>query len=526
MLKVLVVDDEKLVRTMLIHSIDWSEVGMEIAGEASSARMALEKVNELHPDIVFMDVHMPVMDGLTCSKMILEKYPDMRILILSGHDEFEYASESIKIGIFDYLLKPINAREVKEAAIKVRDAILKEHSHKQEFEHYKEELKKYSAYIRDRQLAVLVRSRNPQQYLESLSYLGITLQEGCFQVGLAEIIYTGAPSEEEDKLIMKMHVQKLIEDFYGGRKGVFVCDSGADRVIIINNDGSDVLYEHAEDLQQYLENNTEHPICIGIGNVYEKLGQLSESYREAKDAMKYRFVSGEQGVVCFRDIYPYYDATTIEEIGEDTIREFGNDIRAGAAERAQKIVDEMCENMKLSGQDREQVVIGGIIFLAEIMHVFSELKVKEGQEKLDFGVMVNDLFAVTSLDEAREYLNRVVADSVELLRSKVCTQEKDLIGKVQDYIDEHYMEEDISLNAIAQIFYTNASYLSRVFKEKTGMNFSGYLFEVRMKKAELLVRLTDLKAYEIGEKVGIHDPHYFSVCFKKYFGKSVSEYRK
>ena len=140
--------------------------------------------------------------------------------------------------------------------------------------------------------------------------------------------------------------------------------------------------------------------------------------------------------------------------------------------------------------------------------------------------MVEKLFQFRSFEEIQHYLREMVQKSCEMIGVEVSDKEKDLVHKVKDYLTEHYRDENISLNALAEEFYVNSSYLSRVFKEKTGMTFSNYLFELRMKAAASLVLRSDLKAYEIAEKIGISDPHYFSVCFKKYTGKSVSDYKK
>ncbi|MDC7288214.1 response regulator [Blautia schinkii] len=526
MLKVLVIDDEKLVRQMVIRCIDWEEIGLCIVGEASSARMGQELIDELEPDIVFMDVRMPSMDGLTCSRLVLEKHPHIKILILSGHDEFEYASEGIRIGVFDYLLKPVNAGELRNAAIKARDAILEECDHRKEFERFKEELEKHSNYIKDRQLSALVRSRTPQQYLESLSYFGVEIKNTVFQAALVEIKPKISSLYEEDKILLKMHAGKIIEDYYGDMPGVFVFDSGADWLILLNNESEAAVYEHARDLKQYLENNTEAQVCIGVGNVYTELDKIRESYREAKDALKCRFVSGEEMVICFRDIYPYYDTDSATGMSEDVIHELGNAIRISDVVKAGELLDETLDYLKKTGRERDKVLIFSVEILAEIMKVLSELKVNIQSELLNYPTVIEGVFSLNTFEEVRVYIKKIVQEACITIRAEMSDKEKNLVHKVKDYITDHYYQEDISLNLLAQQYYVNPSYLSRVFKEKTGTTFTGYLFEIRMKEAENLVLSTDLKAYEIAERVGISDSHYFSSCFKKYTGVSVAEYKK
>lgn len=526
MLKVLVVDDEKLVRQMVIRCIDWEAVGLEIVGEASSARMGMELVESLRPDIVFMDVRMPGMNGLECGRKIIEKHPEIKIMILSGHDEFEYASEGIKIGVFDYLLKPVNAEELRKAAVKVRDTILQERNHIKEYERYKEELEKHSSYIRDRQLSALVRSHKPELYLESLEYFGIKLTGNIYQIALIQIEYGEEAESEEEKLLIKMYVRKMVEDYYGDMQNVFVTDSGSERLIILNNQSESVIYENGEELKRYLENNTDARISIGAGNVYQELEGLRKSYQEARDALKFQFVSEDEPVICYRDVFPYYDVEKNAGMDTGILHEFGNSVRISNIKRAEEQLDQMLANMKKSGEDRDQILVYAMQILTEIMKAVSELKIEKHVGEAEYSVMVEKLFQFRSFEEIQHYLREMVQKSCEMIGVEVSDKEKDLVHKVKDYLTEHYRDENISLNALAEEFYVNSSYLSRVFKEKTGMTFSNYLFELRMKAAASLVLRSDLKAYEIAEKIGISDPHYFSVCFKKYTGKSVSDYKK
>lgn len=524
MLNVLIIDDEKLVRTTVRHCIEWDTLGMQVVGEASSARMGMEMIEELHLDIIVMDIKMPGINGLDCSQLVLEKHPRMKIIILSGHDDFEYASMGIHIGVFEYLLKPVNADELEQAVIKARDAIREERNHQKEFNRYKEELKKHAAYIRDRQLFGLVSSSMPGQYLDSLSYLGVQLSNEIYQVVLIEPkIQTDA--KEEDKLLLKMLIRKLVEDYYSEIQGIYTADSGANWIIILNNESENLMYDSGEKLIQYLEDNTETDIYIDVGNTYRDLGKIGESYREAKDAAKYRFSSGES-IIYFRDIYPYYDTETNIGIGKNRIHELGNTVRIGDRAAAEKKLQDIVHNFKKTGGKREQAVILALEIFAEIMKVLTELKIPIHSESLNYSVVVGEVFIKETFEEVEDYLRKSVREACNFTRKEVSDKEKSLVHRVTDTIKEQYANEEISLNTLAQKYFVNPSYLSRVFKEKTGSTFTGYLFDIRMKEAENLVRCTDMKAYEIAERVGIVDPHYFSSCFKKYTGMSVAEFKK
>lgn len=524
MLNILIIDDEKLVRAMVRQCVDWGKIGLCVAGEASSARMGIDMIKEMDIDIVIMDIKMPGMNGLECSQLILEKHPRMKIIILSGHDDFEYASKGIHIGIFDYLLKPVNADELQNAAVKAREKILEEKKHKEELEGYKKELEKHSSYIKERQLNNLVYSSTPDKCIESLDYFGVQIKNDVFQVALVQTkMQEDFP--EEKKILLRMHLKKLVEDFFYDMPGIYITDNGTAGVLIINNADKNAIYNTGEQLHQYLSNNMEADTYIAVGNAYQELEGLQESYREAKDAQKGRFLTSED-VNYYRDIYPYYDTNISIRNEEMSIHELSNAIRMGdeysAVNELQMILDRF---LKMGGK-REQAIILAMEILTEIMKALAQLHIMNYPEMLDDSTMIGGVFLKDTFEEIGDYLREVIVKASAMIKTEVTGKEKSLVQQVQDYINEHYSNEDISLNKLAQHYYVNASYLSRVFKEKTNSTFTKYIFEVRMKEAQKLVRHTDLKAYEIAEQVGIIDPHYFSSCFKKYTGMSVAEYKK
>ncbi|MVX63950.1 response regulator [Clostridium chromiireducens] len=149
-LKVIIVDDEYLIRNLIKMKIDWKEASMEAVGEAGNAEQALELVDKLNPDIIFTDICMPSMDGIEFSKRVLAKYPHIKIIIVTGYDDFEYARSSVRLGISDFILKPINSAELMQTLSKLRSIISSERNHEKEYNQLKkqveENLPKIKAY--------------------------------------------------------------------------------------------------------------------------------------------------------------------------------------------------------------------------------------------------------------------------------------------------------------------------------------------------------------------------------------------
>lgn len=527
MLKVLIIDDEKLVRQMIMRCIDWKSIDLNIIGEASSARMGLEMIETHHPDLVFMDVRMPGMDGLSCSRQVVEKYPNIKIIIVSGHGEFEYASEGLRIGVFDYLLKPIDAEELRRAAIKARDTILAEQRNSEEMLRLREELERHSAYIRDRQLGALVRGRYSKQLLNTLEYFGVSFETQTFQVAIVGVDVQNMEDSDDVQLLVRMQTKQLVEDFFGEqRDGVYVFDSGTEGIVVINNADDELFYRDAEKLRRYLTGNIEGSVTIGVGNAYEELKMIPESYREAKDALRYCFVTGTNAPLFFRDIYPFYDYIIGLPEKAELLHEIGNALRVGNSKRAVELNSALADIFRRPDGNREQTLVACFQVLAEVMRCLLELRMDQDESGFVIQNEIEQIQALHNLEQIKAYMNDMLLRVCNVISNRLQGKEKDLIYQVREYLQEHYSDETISLAGIAEKLYVNPSYLSRIFKEKMDKNFSATLFEIRMEEAVRLVLASEQKVYEIGERVGIPDPHYFSSCFKKYTGLSVSEYRK
>ena len=155
-LKVILVDDEHLVRDLLKNCIKWDDIGMKVAGEASNAHEALDLIEMLMPDIIIADIHMPFIDGIEFSRIVIEKYPHIKILILTGYEEFEYAQKCVKVGVADFLLKPINDDEIIKALLKIKEKINEERNYRNEYDQLKVQLEESLPYLKEKFLNELL----------------------------------------------------------------------------------------------------------------------------------------------------------------------------------------------------------------------------------------------------------------------------------------------------------------------------------------------------------------------------------
>ena len=522
MLRVLVVDDEMFVRQMLIRCINWENLGLTIVGEAQDAYDGMMLVREKDPDIIFTDIRMPRMTGLEFAKNILEEFPEKQVVIVSGYDDFEYAREGIKIGIFDYLLKPINREELTDVAVRVRDEVLNDRQHKQEYNLYKEKLQKNAEFIVENNLGFLLTSSSAEDIKDELQYFGIHLQADICQVALVKAI-SDEPGNIEKNMILQLQSRDLIEQFFANAEGIYVFDSKVSSVAILNMNQSLDLYALCESLKKKLMRSITAGIVIGLGNRYASLDMIRASFQEAFNALDYRYTAGDNQVIQYRDIYPYSEIVT--GIDEKMILDLTRNLKSGMMSEAMEVLTQLFENLRTRMASKDTALMIAFKIGMEICIVAVEMKLTVEEMGKDSGTLISGLLDLDNLDACYVYLRKEISNLSKAVMKHNGDKDRNIVGNVIDYIEEHYADPELTLAGIAKDIYTNSSYLSRIFKEKTGTTFSGYVFEIRMKKAVELVKATNLRSYEIAEKVGIEDPHYFSTCFKKYTGKSVKEYK-
>lgn len=525
LLKVLIVDDEKLVKTMIEHCIDWEEAGYQIIGSCESASSALDVMEEREPDIILTDICMPVIDGLQFSRMVKKINPGIKVIILTGHDDFDYAKEGIDIGILAYLLKPIDSEEVLETLTKARKQILEERRQEKEFSRLREQIEQQNHVMRERCLNALWNGGEAGEIKEQLHLLGMDFNSDFFQVAIVGIFQEskGSVQTAGDRLLYRMRVYEILKDYVKNENDLYVIQGNMQESIILNYNREDIFTEMCEQMLKMLSQMLQCNVYIGMGNSYNSFEKIRESYQEASDALQLYYMKKQSEVICFKNLSGVHPSDG--GVDNEAIHKFAFFMKSGMISQAKELVDQMFVSIKENGGEKTQIIICSMRILLEIETVLVELdlssqKVTEGDN------LIKNLFCFESMGETRDYLNMVMDAASRKILAVLKAREKNLITKVCDYIQAHFMEEELSLSQIAQEMYTNVSYLSRLFKEKTGQTFRNYMFELRMKKAAELLKDTDNKGYEVAELVGIKDPHYFSVCFKKYTGMSVSEYKK
>ncbi len=527
-LKVMFVDDEENTRNLLRLILDWDAMGFEIAGEASSGQEGLNLVDELLPDLIITDIKMPFMDGLEFARLIAENYPTIKVIVLTAYEEFEYAKQGIKMGISDFLLKPIKRSEIKESIENIQKKILNERIDRDEYNKVREKLKKSLPILIEKFLNDLVVSNNlPQDINEKIEYYNLTMLREYFQIAVVSVGDAPSIKDQENTIVHQILYIDIIKQYFKADKNVIVFDNNSGKTVIINSDKQVNLPECCEQIKTMIINKLKCDISIGLSNSYTELDKLHQGYKEALEALNYKAIYGNNIVIQYRDICIDREKSSYIHKVNIGMEEITFYIRAGIEDKANELLHKRFFRINSNSlTSSNELRIMGISMITEILNSISEMDLNLNEIFGSVSSLYADVLEFNTLSEIEAYITAVVeklTKAINLLREK---KKKSIMDNIISYLKDNLSNSELTLTALASHFFINPSYLSRTFKQHTGYTFVEYLTHLRIQKAIELFDTCDAVAYEVAEKVGIPDPNYFGKCFKKYTGYSINDYKK
>ncbi|ADZ84293.1 response regulator [Cellulosilyticum lentocellum] len=529
-LKVILIDDETLIRKLLRMKIDWEALGMEVVTEFSSSKKALEEVQEWNPDIIITDICMPGIDGIEFSETCINLMPKVKIIILTGHDEFNYAMRSIKIGVSDYILKPIKAEVITQTLWKTREKIEKEKNYQVEYEKLAAQIEENLPLFQEGYLnQVLLEPVTSEVFSRKMKFYQVDIHPNAqeIQVALVEMNQVNKENigneEDQNEMILHMKARKLIEEFFSGDAYILFCRDGFGRIVIMSNNPDLPLNECLELLRKMLITRLKCYISIGVSCKKEDYSQISTAYKEAVEALNYKMVEGENCIIYYGDLATSTSYLSVEQ--EKIWKEIKIYVSAGRKEEAEKSVQRLWEHFirdKYKSTQQTPHLLIEIISWCFNEAIKNDLPIQKQFSKKLCQVYEDPIEMVAFRDEILKYIGMLTTE----IAAKDEKKNSSLVQGILNYMLQNLSSPELSMNQVADQFYISAGYLGRLLKKNTGKTYGEYLSEIRFQKAKDLLITTELKAYEIGEAIGICDPHYLSIWFKKMSGDSLSEFRR
>lgn len=533
MYKVLLVDDEILVREAISEKIDWNGLGYELVRDCENGREAMEYLESNPVDLVLTDIYMPYSDGLELSRYVHEQLPQTKVVIFSGYSEFEYAKLAIKYGVAEYLLKPVTARELSEMLAGLHKKMDLQREEDKKISAWSRAYRNYTkneSVIIAKSLSSLVKgTKGVTESLRELEDLDIRIRGSHYRVAAIDIdlysdLYEITESQKKEGALMAFVVENISNEIIREEKAGVAYRDADNRVCLLMytnkpHEFKGKAFALCQKIKSSVYDAIKLGISVGIGRYVESLEDLYLSYESAADGLKYRYTRGT-GVI-FDCEQQEKELTAYVDLGR-YLTELAASVKGTDRQRAERTLRKVEGEIEACYISKNKAVA----YLHQILYLVCD-SVNELDMKLELkDAVITSVTSAKNFKEAagivREYTDQAL---VYLEGAGKSTGERQA-ALALDYLRENYSNPNLSLNEICSYLCISTSHFSNIFKEANGGTFTEALTTIRMEKAKKLLRETTLKNYEIAEKVGFSDPHYFSIAFKKMTGMTPKEFAK
>ena len=535
MYRILLVDDEILVRDAIKENIDWKSLDCELVGDCENGKQAAEFVKGHPVDIVLTDILMPYMDGMELSKFLHDNYPDVVIVIFSGFGEFEYAKKAIQYGVSEYLLKPVTAMELTGVINKMKEKVDQLRSEKNKMNKLTENSEKYrknAQVIRSKNMEALVNcTTDVSKSIQRLAEMGIDISAISYRVALFDIdLYSGMyeldTEKQQESALMAFVLYNISDEIVTREEAGFAYQEGNNRVgILFQEKWSRNFTEKTREICREIQDKTKEvmgfDVSMGIGKWVKKPEELVQSHNMAQDTLQYRYLLGGNLLIDMEEKHPVQEISIDEPLS--VLKEALKTGQEDLVFQTLVSIEDLIRNA-LMQKSRACMYLQQVIRTMDnaCEDVSADMEqIREGRDEL-----IREITDQKFFGEACEVVACHTKRVISILSAMNTSSSERQARLAIDYIQKNYMVPDLSLNSICSYLNISTSYFSTIFKEETGETFTEVLIRTRMEKAKELLENTTMKNYEIAEKVGFSDPHYFGISFKKMTGYTPTEYAR
>ncbi len=532
MYKVLIIDDEPVVRKGMANVIRWRDMGCEVIGEACNGLEGKQVILDKKPDIILTDIHMPEMNGLQMIRETLSEVPHAQIIVLTGYRDFDYIQEALRLGAADYILKPSKLDAIVACVKKAIHVLDEKQKRNDNYEKLEALFKQARPALLEKRLRDIAFKVSPvdERLIEEMRLFGFEL--GTYYMLLIEL------SDIHDAYSLqlnKLGLRKAFIETFEEELEITPFDIGQARMVFILQKKPDVEASIFSDLEGLVDQidqfmvMTKEVFAIEFDSAISTLGQgfgdVSKRTGECIRTIEYKHYIGKGAILLAQD----FESEDYDDIGVL----FGykeplmNAIKVGNIESLKDLLEQLKMAYEKTYCLNPFELKDFLVRLNYDVHNFVLIHLDQNPEAFEMdAILIQKMFterrAVEKLYATLVlWSEKVACDRNEALNNNIDS----LIVEAISYIVKHY-SENIALKDVAGHVNISTYYLSRLFKRETGKNFSEYLVDYRIKKAKTLLGSSELKLYEIAEQVGIPDPHYFSRAFKKHEGLTPTQYRE
>jgi two-component system response regulator YesN len=525
MIKLLIADDEYLVLDSLKMIITKNMTNVNIVGTASSGREAIEKAIELKPDVIFMDIHMPGIDGMEAIRQIKAANSNALFVIITAYEFFDYAKEAINMGVSEYLLKPINKGKVIETLNNLNAEISQKRKNLLREVELKERINRIVPVIEGQFIAYQLFNLGTVKEIEFYEDIfNIKLRQGYAITVLLDNFECKA---KEDNFKLSLEKQSFYESFYMELKrlcpclignplldriNAFIPINGAVDPYEIRNSSIDITRK----LMERVKLGSNFSYRIGIGRNYE----ITSIYKSCNEAFMAASVPSGQAIMHFEDIVPSNNVLDTYPLHKEI--SFANRMLTGNISGAKEVFEDIYLWMINNYREDLDKIKSKLIDLLFVIEKTLPYKINIfSNSKQSYILSILKVYSKEELEG--QFINIITELSVEI-QEQIRSEIDGIIPNVLKYLNNHYFE-NITLDDAAKRVNLSYHYFSKVFKDEVGKNFVDYLTELRIEKSMSFLENNRWSIKEVCHKIGYNDPNYYCKIFKKVTGMTPTEYR-
>lgn len=522
MYKLLIADDDEIICRGLGSCILWEQHGVSVSGLAYDGEMALEMVEIEQPDIIIADINMPFMDGMEFSCMVRQKYPEIKIILLTAYKEFSYAKQAIQLQIFEYLTKPFTNEEILQTVLRAVKTLEKERS-------YRSKIGKNLGIIQEKNLEELVLYGGAEE--DIIRNSPILQADHYFQVAIlylrriSEMMGEEKEDPIENEVVRRMAVGRLRE-YISGEKNCSFFEQNRRIVVVFEYEEREESRKIEERILEFMDElgKEDHVfLACGAGRVCHGVEALPVSYGEASQAIEQRYGYGNRSIIFYSEL-----RTGARET-EPELSLIKKQLQEGIQLRDEnKIREEIGSLFQQLGKKKEKNYASECFRLMELLRFSWEMTEDEAQYDIfmkQSGHVLAKMMEARNLAELEETAAGYFSRLYEYLRRQSTTDIERRVNQAVEYIRENYPDPELSLEEVAKAVSLSSSYLGNCIKKYKHISYVNLLNQIRLENAKRLLVKPDIKTYEVAFLVGYNSSQYFSSSFKKSTGMTPGAFR-
>jgi len=527
MYKLVIVEDERDVRQRLVSHVENIDTRFDLVAEYENGIDAYDGILTDNPDLVITDIRIPYIDGIELAKKIREILPLVKIIIITGYNEFSYAKEAANLGVAGFISKPVTQADVFALLQKVEEDLDREFLTTANLNQLEAFYKSSLPIIREYDLFRLsTMSAVSPYFMQKMSLSNVKLDFKHFAMCVFDFDKTAYQDIEKHELGFSF-VRKQVQMSFGGKFGAEIFNRSEKVCVILKSDDM-IDISKAECIMEAIVMRASRfsgmPLSAGISNVYSGVLDFAGMYQEAMHALEYRSVIGGRKVFTFASVAPASAPAGKLPQDDADIRELRYIIRFKPVEASIERIRAL--RQKFDDEESKNAFYFVVTtVLNTLIRACNDLDGLYSRYEGQRGVY-RRLFESKTISETFIYLEELAGVIHRLNDDFIVDNTETNLQKIFSYMESHYRDEDISLESLSRGVNFSVSYISALLKKSKNTSFIKHITTLRMENAKELLTDPAMKIIDVAEYLGYADPYYFSHCFKKYTGLSPKEFRR